>query len=87
MKKYMIDLNKLSVASDPISYLNKLFGFHTNKDCTLKSLSTNILSNNEDIYIEFQQFDLVSDSIMNIIKCFEDIQNKTSHLHLTRSLI
>lgn len=50
MKKYTIDLNKLSVASDPISYLNKLFGFHTNKDCTLKSLSTNILSNNEDIY-------------------------------------
>lgn len=86
MKKYTIDLNSLASNADPIDYLCKLFGFRSSKNNSLKSLYRSLLNNSEDMYIEFQQYDLLSDSIMSIIKCFEDIQDKTSHLHLTRSL-
>ena len=86
MKKYTIDLNSLASNADPIRYLYKLFGFRLNKNISLKSLHQRLLNNSEDLYIEFQQFDLVSDSIMSIIQCFEDLQEKTSHLHLIRSL-
>lgn len=86
MKKYTINLSKLSLCSDPISDLYALFGFDATKKTTPKTLATNLINLSEDIYIELVQFGLVSDAMLDLINLFEDCQQESKYLHVSRSL-
>lgn len=86
MKKYTIDLNNLSMHKDPITYLYSLLGFDKIKKVTLKTFHKSLIELNEDMYIEFLQFGLISDSMMELVNLFETVEDETDHLHLSRSL-
>lgn len=86
MRKYVIDLNTLSLCKDPIADLIHLFGFKCKKS-NLISLNQKLCNIKEDLYVEFWQSGLVSDAMMEILTFFQDLQKETKYLHLSQHVI
>lgn len=86
MKKIVINISDLQSAKDPYKDLYDCFEFQESKDMNLESLHQNLMDIDENIVVELRQEDVVDERTLNIIDCFENVQQKNDHLYVIQGV-
>ena len=81
MKKYRINLNDLSKASDPFVEVYRSLEFDdSNKG--IDDLYEKLIQMEDVIVIELCQKSLINDELYQILNCFENVQQKNDNIYL-----
>lgn len=86
MKKYLVNLSEVQRSQDPILELYQLFGLDSIEDHSVETLHRQLLNVDENIVIELKQDDVVHDDMLDVIDCFESVQQKNDHVYLIRGI-
>lgn len=81
MKKYRINLNDLSKASDPFLEVYRCLEFD-DSNMSIEDLYEKLIQIDDAIVIELCQKNLINDELYQIINCFENVQQKNDNVYL-----
>lgn len=86
MTKYLVNLSEVQKSENPILELYELFDFDRKDEISVESFYRQLMNLDSNIVIELKQEDVVHDDMLEVIDCFENVQQKNDHVYLIRGI-